>query len=375
MGVDQAFLRLYAVFAKEVQQLLRDRLTFATMVVVPVLQIVIFGYAVNTNPHNLKTAVVVEDQGFDVENGRSVLEHTGYFKIVRIDADRAGAERMLRQGKVAFVLRVPPNFTKDVFAEKKPHIYVEADATDPLIAAAPIAALERIPPNLAADDPTGQWAKDTPPFDVVATRLYNPDGVTALNIVPGLIGLILTQTMVLITALSMTRESERGTIEGLLASGLSRVEIMAGKILPYVFVGYAQLVLVLIAAPVLFKVPMAGSYLDLAAATTIFILANLAIGFAIATLCRRQFQAMQATFFFFIPTVMLTGFMFPFQAMPAWARGLGDALPNTYFLRIVRGVMLKGEGLADLGADVCALAGLTGLAVLVALASYRRTLD
>jgi ABC-2 type transport system permease protein len=375
MGFNALFLRLFAVFAKEVQQMLRDRLTFATMVAVPVLQIVIFGYAVNTDPHHLNTAVVVEDKGFDVENGKSVLEHTGYFRIVSIDADRAGAERMLRRGKVAFVLRVPPNFTADVFAEKKPLIYVEADASDPLIAAAPIAALERIPPNLAADDPTGRWSKDRPPFDVATTRLYNPDGRTATNIVPGLIGLILTQTMVLIVALSMTRETERGTFEVLLASGISAPEIMVGKILPYVFVGYAQLALVLVAAPVLFNVPMAGSYLDLTAATTIFILANLSIGFAIATLCRRQFQAMQATFFFFLPSVMLTGFLFPFEAMPAWARVLGDGLPNTYFLRIVRGVMLKGSSLTDLAPDVWALAGLAGLAVLTAMASYRRTLD
>ena len=375
MGLAASLGRLAAVLIKELRQMLRDRLTFATMVAVPVMQIVMFGYAVNTDPHHLPTAVVIQDPRFDVDTARGVLETTGYFKVVSIGRDLAAAERLLAAGKTVFVIRIPPNFTADVYAGAHPHVYVDADASDPLIAEAPLAALDRIPAGLAADDPTGRFTNQVPPFNVVTNKLYNPESLTAVNIVPGLIGLILTQTLVLITALGMTRETERRTLEGLLATGLAPHEIMLGKLLPYVAVGYAQFGLVLVVAPWLFRVPMRGSYGDLLAAASIFILANLSIGFAISTLCRRQFEAMQATFFFFLPSVMLTGFMFPFQGMPAWAQWIGASLPNTYFLRITRGVMLKGQSLADLAPETWALTAIALIATATALATYRRTLD
>ncbi|MFI4975972.1 MAG: ABC transporter permease [Caulobacterales bacterium] len=375
MSIRAMLGRIAAVFVKEWRQMRRDRLTFATMVGVPVIQLIMFGYAVNATPKHLPTAVVVQDSAVAADDVRSILETTTYFKVVRVSPDEAQARRLLTTGKVDFVVRIPPNFMRDLNNGARPHVFVDADGADPMAIASPLAALSAVPAAMAKEDPSGQFNNDVPPFDVVVHRLYNPDGLTVINIVPGLIGLVLTQTMVLITALAITRETERGTFEGLLGMGLRPVEIMLGKMLPYVAVGYAQLVLVLVAARFLFHVPMLGSYLGLTGASTLFILANLAVGFAISTLCRSQFQAMQATFFFFLPSVMLTGFMFPFQGMPRWAQWIGEALPNTHFLRIARGVMLKGNSLADVGGDLWALAALTIAACALAMLTYRRTLD
>jgi ABC-2 type transport system permease protein len=370
----RSFGRLIAMIIKELHQMRRDALTFATMIGIPIAQIIMFGYAVNMDPHHLPTAVVIEDRDADRDNVVSILQTTGYFQVTSVGADAAAARRLMQAGRVKFVVRVPPNFTHDLFHGARPHAYVDADGTDPVAIVAPLAALARLPEAMARSDDSGQFNNNVPPFDVVVRRAYNSNGDTATSIVPGLIGLILTQTMVLITALAMTREVERGTIEGLLAAGLSPVEIMLGKMLPYVGIGYAQVLLVLVAAPLLFHVPMLGSYALLLLASTLFIFANLAVGFVIATICRSQFQAMQASFFFFLPSVMLTGFMFPFSGMPHWAQLLGEALPNTHFLRIARGVMLKGNTFADLWPSFIALGALTFCAIALSFVFYRRRL-
>jgi len=370
--------RTWAIFVKEVQQMLRDRLTFAMAIGIPVLQLVLFGYAINTDPKGLPTALISADTGPLARSISAALQNTGYFKITYTGTREADGEALLAEGQAQFMVAIPPDFSQRVVRGERPAILVAVDATDPSASGNAIAALAQIATQALAHDLVGPLAglrgKD-PPYELRIHRRYNPEGLTRYNIVPGLIGTILTMTMVMLTGLAMTRERERGTMENLLATPVRPIEVMLGKIAPYVVMGYVQLGVILIAAWLLFEVPMLGSYALLMSTIGLFMVANLAVGFTFSTLARNQLQAMQMTFFFFLPSMLLSGFMFPFRGMPVWAQWLGEVLPLTHFLRVVRGVMLKGSDAAQVASEVWPMLAFALVAGTVALLRYRQTLD
>jgi len=370
--------RTWAVFVKELQQMLRDRLTFAMAIGVPVLQLVLFGYAINTDPKGLPTALIAADTGPMARSVSAALQNTGYFRIVHAGSSEAAGEALLESGEAQFMVAIPADFTRRVVRGERPAILVAVDATDPSASGNAIAALAQIADQALAHDLDGALAPlrgKEPPYEIRIHRRYNPEGLTRYNIVPGLIGTILTMTMVMLTSLAMTRERERGTMENLLATPVRPIEVMLGKILPYVVTGYVQLGVILGAAWLLFEVPMLGSFTLLMATIGLFMIANLAVGFTFSTLARNQLQAMQMTFFFFLPSMLLSGFMFPFRGMPQWAQWLGELLPLTHFLRIVRGVMLKGNDAAQVAPEVWPMLAFVLAAGTLALLRYRQTLD
>jgi len=370
--------RTLAVFIKEFQQMLRDRLTFAMAIGIPVLQLVLFGYAINTDPKGLPTAIVSYDSGAMARSLVATLQNTGYFKVTRLGASEAEAEALIEEGEVQFMVVIPPDFTRRVVRGEKPAILVAVDATDPSASGNAIAALAQVAGQALQHDLTGPLRTlqaGAPPYELRIHRRYNPEGLSRYNIVPGLIGTILTMTMVMLTGLAMTRERERGTMENLLATPVRPVEVMLGKILPYIVIGYVQLGVILGAALLLFEVPMVGSLVLLMAMIGIFMLANLAVGFTFSTLARNQLQAMQMTFFFFLPSLLLSGFMFPFRGMPRWAQWLGEVFPLTHFLRIVRGIMLKGNEITQVLPELWPLLAFLAAAGALALKRYRQTVD
>ncbi|MBU4183254.1 MAG: ABC transporter permease [Gammaproteobacteria bacterium] len=370
--------RTWAVFIKEFQQMLRDRLTFAMAVGVPVMQLVLFGYAINTDPKGLPTAVVAADAGPLARSLVASLQNTGYFKVVHQGTSQTEADALVAEGEVQFMIVIPPGFSRDVVRGERPAVLVSVDATDPSASGNAIAALGEMTNLALRHDLTGplqSLQKGAAPFELRIHRRYNPEGLSRYNIVPGLIGTILTMTMVMLTSLAMTRERERGTMENLLATPVRPLEVMVGKILPYVVIGYVQLCVILGAAWLLFEVPMVGSFVLLMAMIGVFMVANLAVGFTFSTIARNQLQAMQMTFFFFLPSMLLSGFMFPFRGMPVWAQWLGEGLPLTHFLRIVRGIMLKGNQAPQLWADLWPMLLFLAVAGTVALKRYRQTLD
>lgn len=370
--------RLLAILIKELRQVRRDRLTFAMMVVIPIVQLILFGYAINTDPKRLPMALVAADQSEFSRSFVAGLENSQYFRIERRAASEAEADRLLAHGDVQFVLVVPPDFARQLLRGEHPALLLAADASDPAATGNALAALNGIAQRALAHDAAGALTalhQDAAPYEVRVQRRYNPDGLTRYNIVPGLIGVILTMTMVMMTALAMTRERERGTMENLLATPARPFEVMVGKIAPYILIGYVQVAVILVAARLLFDVPMVGSLWTLSLALVLFIAANLAVGFTFSTIARNQLQAMQLTFFFFLPSMLLTGFMFPFRGMPDWAQAVGSVLPLTHFLRIVRGILLKGNGLIDIAPHLWPIALFMVVAGAVALKRYRQTLD
>ena len=370
--------RFGAVLIKEFLQIKRERLTFAMAVGIPLLQLILFGFAINADPRNLPTAVLIADDSTFARTIVRAVENTGYFRIDRIAADEAEADRWLAAGEVQFVLNVPPNFGRDVVRGTTPTVLMEADASDPVATGSAFAALLQLRQTALDPDLKGPLARPAaagPPFALEVHRRFNPEGITAINIVPGLIGVVLTMTMVVLTSLGMTREAERGTIETLLAMPIRPLEVMLGKIVPYILIGYVQVALILAAARYVFDVPFAGNVLLLLALTAVFIAANLAVGFTFSTIARSQLQAAQMAIFFFLPSILLSGFMFPFRGMPEWAQAIGEVLPITHFLRIVRGIMLKGTGLAEALPDLWPLLGFILGVSAIALWRYRRTLD
>ena len=377
-GQRYSWRRALAVFIKEFQQMLRDRLTFAMAVGVPVLQLVLFGYAINTDPKGLPTVLVAQDSG---PLGRSVaaaLANSGYFRVTATTGSEAEADLLIERGQAQFMVVLPNDFTTKIVRGERPAVLVSVDATDPAAGGNALAALAQLNLTALQHDLVGPLAglqPQAPPFELRIHRRYNPEGLTRYNIVPGLIGTILTMTMVMLTGLAMTRERERGTMENLLATPVRPLEVMVGKILPYVVIGYVQLGVIMAAAWLLFAVPMNGSFALLMAMIGVFMLANLGVGFTFSTLARNQLQALQMTFFFFLPSLLLSGFMFPFRGMPGWAQTLGELLPLTHFLRIVRGIMLKGNGLAELLPELWPMALFTAVAAALALARYRQTVD
>jgi ABC-2 type transport system permease protein len=370
--------RTYAVFVKEFQQMLRDRLTFAMAIGVPILQLVLFGYAINTDPRGLPTVIVAADPGPMTRSLTAALHNTGYFKVVHTATGERDAARWIESGDAQFMVVIPADFNRLLVRGEKPAVLVEVDATDPSASGNAIAALAQVAPQALARELTGVLAPrraGDAPFEWRVHRRYNPEGLSRYNIVPGLVGTILTMTMVMLTGLAMTRERERGTMENLLAMPVRPFEVMVGKIAPYVVIGYIQLGVILTAAALLFEVPMEGSLLLLLAMIGVFMLANLAVGFTFSTLAKNQLQAMQMTFFFFLPSLLLSGFMFPFRGMPDWAQTLGEALPLTHFLRIVRGIMLKGHDASQVLTELWPLLAFLFVAGALAMRRYRQTLD
>ncbi|WP_376957012.1 ABC transporter permease [Azospirillum sp. A26] len=370
--------RLMAVIVKEFIQMRRDRLTFAMMVGVPILQLILFGFAINSDPKALPTALLVADSSPFARTLVAAMENSRYFAITRSAASEAEIDRLLAEGEVQFAVTIPPGFARDLQRGTRPVLLVEADATDPAATSNALSALTAIARQALNPDLTGPLASlrtGPDPVDLRVHRRYNPEGITQYNVVPGLMGVVLTMTMVMMTALAVTRERERGTMENLLAMPVRPFEVMLGKIVPFVVVGYVQVLLIVVAARLLFDVPIVGSLGLLSAVLILFIAANLAVGFTFSTLARNQLQAMQMSFFFFLPSMLLSGFMFPFRGMPGWAQTVGEILPLTHFLRIVRGILLKGNGLAEIAAEVLALALFLTVVTVVALKRYRQTLD
>lgn len=375
-GLRGFFGRSFAMLVKEFLQLGRERTTFAMMIAVPLLQLILFGYAIDTNPRHLPTAVLARDNGPQARAVLSAIQATGYFDIVSGAQSDAEVDRLIHAGEVLFVIEIPRGFGRDIRRGQRPELLVIADATDPTASANAIAALDGVARTALRHDRASPAARPgETPFEVVVHRRYNPALETSLNIVPGLMGTILTLTMVIFTALAVTREIERGTMENLLSLPIRPVEVMVGKIAPYVLVGGVQVALILAAARLLFDVPVEGSLVLLLLLTTLFVVANLAVGYTFSTIARTQLQAMQMAIMFFLPSLLLSGFMFPFLGMPRWAQWLGEVFPLTHFLRIVRGIMLKNAGYADLSGEVLALGAFTLAAMAVAAARFRQTLD
>lgn len=373
-----SLFRLGALIRKEFIQMRRDRLTFAMMLGVPVMQLVLFGYAINSDPKHLPTAIFTQDHSVFTRTLVKGLENSDYFDIVAEAGTAAEAEEMIRTGEVQFVVQIPPDFSRDMQRGQRPQLLLDADATDPAATGNAVAGLQFLATTVFNRDLQGSLTTlraEPSPVDVVIHRRYNAEGRTELNIVPGLIGVILTMTMIIFTALAMTREIERGTMENLLTMPVRPLEVMMGKILPYIMIGYIQTAVVLAAAYWLFEVPIVGSLWLLSFVLFFFVAANLAVGFTFSTLARNQLQAIQMTIFFFLPSILLSGFMFPFRGMPLWAQWIGEVLPLTHFLRMVRGILLKGNGFAEIVPDMTALlASLVGVSI-VALNRYRQTLD
>ncbi len=373
-----SWTRIMAVMVKETIQMRRDRLTFAMIIGVPILQLVLFGYAINTDPKRLPTAVIVADNG---PAGRAIvtgMQLSDYFEVDPQATGEAVAREKLARGDINYIVTIPVDFQRKLVRGERPQLLVEADATDPAATANAMGQLDEIVGKALAVQTTGPLAFLAPgtlPVDVVVHRLYNPEGITAYNIVPGLLGTILTMTTILMTALALTREVERGTIENLMAMPARPYEIMIGKIVPYIGFGFVQVAVILLAAAVLFAVPMKGPMWLLFAVTLLFISANVTLGYTFSTIARNQMQAMQMTFFFFLPSILLSGFMFPFRGMPDWAQVLGQGLPLTHYLRVVRGVMLKGGGLPEVANNIWPLFVFWGAVAGIALLRYRRTLD
>jgi len=370
--------RLGAMIVKEVLQLRRDRLTFAMMFGMPIVQLLLFGYAIDTDPHRLPTAVIAADQSQITRTVLSALNNTGYMRFTHHLSSQDEADALLQQGEVQFVVTIPSDFTRRLVRGERAQILIDADATDPMAAANPLAAAGPSIAQALARDFVGPLAglRDKPDsVEVVVQRRYNPEGKSRLNIVPGLLAVILTMTMVMMTALAVTRERERGTMENLLAMPVRPIEVMIGKIVPYIVIGAVQVTVILLVSRLLFDVAVQGSVVLLATGTALFITVNLAIGFTISTLTQNQLQAMQASFFMMLPSILLSGFMFPFRGMPVWAQWIGEALPATHFMRVVRGVMLKGAGFDDISTELAALLAMLLIVSLVAVSRYKVTLD
>ena len=370
--------RFWAVVVKEFIQMRRDRLTFGMMAGIPLLQLILFGFAINLNPKHLPTAVLAADSGPFVRSLVWALRNSDYFAVTRLVASEAELRGLLQRGEVQFGVSIPADFERRLRRGERPAVLVEADATDPAATGYALSALAALVDTVFERDLQGlpESLRARPgPIEVRVHRLYNPDIITQYNVVPGLLGVVLTMTMVIITALAITRERERGTMENLLATPVRPAEVMLGKLTPYILVGYVQVGLILLAARFLFRVPMRGSVPLLLGVMFVFILANLAMGITFSTLARNQLQAVQMAFFFFLPNILLSGFMFPFRGMPGWAQALGEVLPLTHFIRIVRGILLKGNGPVEIASEVWPIALFVVVMLTLAVKRYRQTLD
>ncbi|MGH8712502.1 MAG: ABC transporter permease [Casimicrobiaceae bacterium] len=373
-----SFSRWLGILGKEFIQLKRDRLTFGMIVGIPIIQLVMFGYAINSDPKRLPTALLVADRS---EFSRSILaglKNSSYFDFIGEARDEADADRMLATGEAQFVVSIPADFSRRLVRGEHPAMLIEADATDPTATGNALSAVSQLGQTVLDRDLTGSLAPlaaTPPPFRIVVHPRYNPEAITQYNIVPGLMGVILTMTMVMMTGLAITRERERGTMENLLATPATVLEVMTGKIVPYILIGLVQVTIILVFARLLFGVPILGNVGLLYLAVLLFIAANLMLGLTISSVAGNQLQAMQMTFFFFLPSMLLSGFMFPFRGMPGWAQVIGEALPLTHFLRIVRGVLLKANGWAEIWPEAWPIAAFGLVVIAIGLKTFRSTLD
>ena len=370
--------RVMAVLAKEFTQLLRDRLTYAMILAIPIVQLLMFGYAINGDPKHLPTAVLVQDQGQFSRSILASLDNSDYFRIVADARSPAELNEMIQRGKVQFAITIPGDFSRRVIRHEQAQILVEADASDPAATGGAIGALASLPQNALMHDLEGPIAAASPTaprFEVVIQRRYNPEGITAYNIVPGLLAIVLSMTLVMMTSLAVTREVERGTMETLLATPVRPIEVMIGKLTPYVLVGMIQATVIITVARLLFGVPMQGGWAALIVGLFLFIVGSLSLGFLISTVARNQLQAMQMSMFYMLPSILLSGFLFPFRGMPDWAQWIGTVIPVTHMLRVVRGAMLKGAGIAEALPSLGALALFVTIVAGLAMMKYRTTLD
>jgi ABC-2 type transport system permease protein len=366
--------KTWAMLVKEFIQFKRDRVSFAMIIMIPLVQLMLFGYAINTNPRNLPTAVLMQESTDLSRSILAALENTKYFRVTQLPHSEAEVDELLASGTVLFAIEIPAKFERSVRRGDRPAMLVIADATDPVASGTALGTLNMVLQTALLHD-RAVPASPTMPFEIRTHARYNPAAITALNIVPGLVGTILTLTMLIFTALSVTREIERGTMENLLSMPITPVEIMLGKIIPYVLVGFVQAALIIAIGVNLFGVPIVGSVAVLAALSTLFIATNLSIGYTFSTVAQNQLQAMQMSMMFFLPNILLSGFIFPFAGMPIWAQWIGEALPLTHYIRIVRSIMLKGSNLADLHYDAIAMFVLMLIAMTIAVTRFRRTLD
>jgi len=370
--------RFLAMVGKEFVQMRRDRVTFAMMIGIPILQMVLFGFAINADPRNLPTAIVAADHSLFGRTIVAAMANSDYFRIVATVASEAEGDRLIETGEVQFVLHIPEQFSRRLIRGERPALLLTADATDPAATSNALDVFRVVAENALSrdfDGPLSHLRRDSAPLEVIRHPRFNPEGITQYNIVPGLMGVVLTMTLVIITALAITRERERGTMENLLSTPVRPLEVMLGKLLPYIIVGYIQMSVILLAARYLFQVPLAGNVPMLLAVSLLFIAANLGVGLTFSTLARNQLQAVQMAFFFFLPSILLSGFMFPFRGMPIWAQRVGEILPLTHYLRIVRGVLLKGNDFQQILPNLWPIALFLLVSLTVGLKRYRGTLD
>ncbi|CAJ0731547.1 MULTISPECIES: ABC transporter permease [Ralstonia] len=380
-----SLVRWWSVVLKEFLQLRRDRVTFAMMIGIPIMQLFLFGFAINADPKHLLTGVIAADQSEFTRSFLASMRNSDYFDLATTLPDETSGREALAKGQLQFVVTIPPDFTRKLVRGEKPSLLVEADATDPAATGLAVASLSQLVQGVVSKDMKGALsplaggaggsASTAPPFDVRIHKLYNPEGITQYNIIPGLMGTILTMTMVMMTGLAMTRERERGTMENLLATPVHPLEVMTGKIVPYIFIGLVQVTIILLMAFFVFQVPFVGSVWMVYVSALLFIVASLTVGITLSSLAQNQLQATQLTFFYFLPNILLSGFMFPFVGMPKWAQVIGNLLPMTYFNRLTRGILLKGNGWFELWPSIWPLMVFTVVVLGVALRFYRKTLD
>lgn len=372
------FGRLWAMVSKEFIQMRRDRVTLGMMIGIPLIQLTLFGFAINSNPRHLPTAIVGDQHSVFTRRILVGLENSTYFNFLYPPVTEAEAAHMMKIGKVQFIVNFPTGFDHDLIRGQHPKVLLEADASDPAATSRAVSVFTDLSTTVLREEiagPLQPLAGKLPPYIPLVHSKYNPLAITAYNIVPGLLGVVLTMTLVIITALAITREYERGTMENLLATPLKPLEVMLGKIIPYIMVGYAQVILILCMAKFVFHVPMQGNILLLLILCLPYIAANLSVGLTFSTLASNQLQAVQSAMFFFLPSILLSGFMFPFRGMPIWAQYLGNVLPLTHFLVIVRSILLKGAGFFDIWREVIPIILFMLVVMTIAFKRYRNTLD
>jgi len=371
-----SFSRWWAIVRKEFIQLKRDRPTFGMIVGIPIMQMFLFGYAINTDPKHLPAAIVSADQSVFTRSFITAVKNTQYFKFEDKIRNEVSAKEALATGAVLFVITIPVDFTRKLLRGEHPDLLVEADATDPIAVGNAVAAVSALAGVVIQRDfPGAAPAPSTAPYTIVLHKLYNPEGITAYNIIPGLMGVILTMTLVMMTAVAVTRERERGTMENLLATPARPFEVISGKLVPYIFIGLVQAAIIIMAAKFLFHVPFLGSLTVLYITILLFIAGNLTVGITLSSFARNQMQAMQMTQFYFLPSLMLSGFLFPFKGMPIWVQTIGSVVPLTYFMRLVRGIMLKGSGWTELWPNIWPLLLFNAVILSIGIKFYRKTLD
>lgn len=368
--------RILAMVIKEMRQMRRDRLTAGMMFGLPIVQLLLFGFAINSDPRHLPLALEFNDSSAITRSIDSALRNSSFFEVTHLVRSHRQADELVRQGTVQFVVTIPPDFTRDLVRGHRPQLLLTADATDPTATSGALAAIDKVIGQALTRDLTGPLAgrSDPPPaVDVVMHRAYNPEGITSHNIVPGLLAIVLSLTMVMMTSMAVTRETERGTMENLLAMPLRPIEVMIGKIVPYLIVGIVQTLVILTFAALLFNVPFVGSIMLTVSVTMLFVAVSLALGFTFSTIARNQLQAMQMSFFYIMPSILLSGFIFPFRGMPGWAQVLGELIPVTHFVRLIRGIMLKGWGLVEILPETAVLVAMLAVLGSVAVWRYRDT--